>query len=320
MGFEDREYYRDEYQDKTNGGIPGFRFDRQSVIVSLIVINVVLFVIDMFSPRLSMYDMLPASERGADGSVPVAAIDGVQVPVDKIQSTTQWLAFQLSLKSDRAWQVWTFLTYGFVHTSVVDPGGITHIIMNMLTLFFLGPPVESKLGRNGFLVFYLLAIIFSGLVWYLWVTVFGESGYCLGASGAVSAVVIYFIFLNPRAELLLMGLIPMPAWIVGVLFLLANLSYAIGNSGIAWQAHLAGGAFGLAAYRMNWNFSGVPLPDLSRRKSKLKIHQPAAIDERLQQDADRILAKIAEQGESSLTGKERRTLKKYSNQIRKQRK
>jgi membrane associated rhomboid family serine protease len=68
----------------------------------------------------------------------------------------------------------------------------------------------------------------------------------LGASGAVSAVVLAFVVLHPTAELLLFLFVPLPAWAVGVLFL-AYESWASRQSGtrIAHDAHLWGAVFGL---------------------------------------------------------------------------
>ena len=274
MRFEDRDYYRDASDPAP--GIPGFRFNQQSMVTNLIVINVVFFLADMFTPKL-------------------ADLGG-----------TQWLSFQMALKSGQWWQVWTFLSHGFAHASVTTQTGIFHLIFNMLTLFFLGQPVEQRLGRIEFLKFYLMAVVVGGVAWYLSVTLSGGGGFCVGASGAVSAVVICFIFMAPQARLLMFGVIPMPAWVVGVLFLLMNLSYAFRSSQIAWEAHLAGGAFGMLYYQMKWSFAKLKMP----RGTKVKVHHPEDGDDKLQSEADRILAKIAESGEASLTGKERRTLKK----------
>jgi len=55
------------------------------------------------------------------------------------------------------------------------------------------------------------------------------------------------------------------------------------------------------------------------RRMKLKLHDP---DKKLRQEAmeaDRILAKIHESGESSLTAAERRTLERYSRRQRERR-
>jgi hypothetical protein len=148
----------------------------------------------------------------------------------------------------------------------------------------------------------------------------------VGASGAVSAVVVLFIFYFPKQKLLLWGILEMPAWGIGVLMLAVNLFYAFSpNSGIAWEAHAAGAIFGYAYYKLGWNFNGVNLPKsvLNRvgGNQGLRIHNPegSGPDEKLRQRADTILEKINQQGESSLSARERKTLQKYSQQLRKQR-
>jgi len=43
--------------------------------------------------------------------------------------------------------VWQFITYMFAH------GGISHLLLNMLGLFFFGTPVERQMGSKEFLLF-----------------------------------------------------------------------------------------------------------------------------------------------------------------------
>ena len=58
-----------------------------------------------------------------------------------------------------------------------------------------------------------------------------------------------------------------------------------------------------------------------RGSGGLKIHDPDAAgpNEKLKQKADAILEKINQQGEASLSSRERKTLQRYSEEIRKQR-
>ena len=281
MGYEDRDYYREE----GNSGFSGFRFNKRSVVITLIVINVAIFLLDSFTPRLASGEHL--------------------------------LGDFLALKTDRLWAIWTFLTYGFAHAPLEV--SVWHVAFNMLGLFMLGRTVEERLGGPEFLKFYLAAILVSGIGWVLAQLAFGSGGSVVGASGAVSAVVIYFVFLNPHAKLLIWGIIPTPAWVVGALFLAGNLTTAFSASNTAWEAHLAGGAFGMLYHKLGWNFSRFEMPDMKR--SKIKIHQPdnGGVDDKLQQEADRILQKISQQGESSLSRRELKTLNKYSKLIRKNR-
>jgi len=236
-----------------------------------------------------------------------------------VDAEAHWLGDLLALKTDRLWAVWNFLTYGFSHAPLDSKTSIMHVGFNMLGLFILGPTVEQRLGKVEFLKFYLVAIVASAAGWLLARLAFaGAPSAIVGASGAVSAVIIYFVFLNPHAKILIWGVIPAPVWVVGALFLFMNLSNALRSTNVAWEAHLAGGAFGMLYYKLGWNFSGLPLPNF--KSSNLKIHQPdSGADEKLQEEADRILKKISEQGEASLTRRERKTLNKYSKSIRKNR-
>src|SRR3989344_5596970 len=77
--------------------------------------------------------------------------------------------------------LWTFLTSMFMH------GGFFHIFANMLSLLFLGSLVERLLGRKRYLWFYILAGLFSGLLFVLSAFVFPAdmNSYAVGASGAI---------------------------------------------------------------------------------------------------------------------------------------
>lgn len=290
MGYDDRDYYRAE--EGFQGGqtsVPSFRFSQQSIIYSLIVINLAVFLLDIFTPH---------TENG---------------------SGSHWLGELLSLNTDRLWAIWSYLTYGFSHAPLDSDASIMHVGFNMFALFMLGRTVEHRLGRIEFLKFYLIAILVSGIGWLLPQLALGRTSSMVGASGAVSAVVIYFVFQDPTAKLLIWGIIPTPAWVVGALFLLANLSTAFRSSNVAWEAHLVGGAFGMLYYKLGWNFSGLQIPNL--KPNHLKIHRgdDQNDDDKLQQEADRVLKKISQEGESSLTRRELKTLNKYSKSIRKNR-
>lgn len=286
MGLEDRQYYR-ESQD-----FSPLRFSSRSLVVNIILINVIIFVIDAFTPKIEGIDM-------------------------------RTLSYWMGIRSDQPWAVWNYLTYGFAHASLGSQTGIWHIAGNMITLFFLGRAVEELLGRKEFLRFYLVSIVVAGvgftLIRFLFQTPFNV---CVGASGGVSAVVAVFVFAFPRATLLLYGIIPIPAWLVGCLFLLFDFMNALNpGSTTAWESHLIGFAFGAIYYLQKWNFSNFefavrnPFPTGPR----LKVHNPVGIDEQLQEQADLILQKISDLGEENLTNRERKILKRYSEELRKKR-
>ena len=262
------------------------------MVTTLIIINVAIFGLDVVSSIVS-----------TDGKC--------------------WLAGLLSLKagllSSQPWNIWQLFTYGFAHASIDTKETIFHVGGNMLILFFLGWPIEDRLGSQEFLRFYILAILVAGIGYLL--LNFNSPNPMLGASGAVSAVVALFIFYYPKVKLFLFGVLPMPAWVLGLLLVGTDVMRSFdAKSHIAWEAHLAGFAFGAAYFYFKWNFNwlkigGGGLGSALRRQGGLKIHQPDKA-EKLKREADQILEKINEHGEASLSSRERKVLKRYSDQVR----
>jgi len=137
-------------------------------------------------------------------------------------------------------QWWQVFTYMFVH------GNFTHVLFNMLALFFFGTQLEYRLGSSEFLLFYLLtgvlAGVFSlGLYWF--------SGaymvFLVGASGAVYAVLLAFATFFPNARIFLFGILPVPApaLVVGFTFIELFSQISGGRGNVAHFTHLAGFAF-----------------------------------------------------------------------------
>ncbi|NIP86186.1 MAG: rhomboid family intramembrane serine protease, partial [Planctomycetales bacterium] len=223
----------------------------------------------------------------------------------------------LALKSDlihQPWQCWELVTYGFVHS----PTNIVHILGNMFCLWFFGRDVEPIYGKVRFLWFYLTAIVVAGLVGGLGERLLsGRPIILIGASGGVSAIVIVYVFHFPKRTLLIWGILPMPAWMLGVLYLLFDFVGTFrGDTNIAHSAHLAGAAYGYLFYRTQWDLSRVvPGPGRwrwLRGRPRVRIHQPERDEDALAGEVDRILEKIGREGEGSLTAGERRTLEKAS--------
>lgn len=308
MGLYDRDYGRDE------ATTPWDRVEKpRSITIVLIVINCAIWLLDS------------VTSTRAPGGVSVSVL-------------APWLATDAQTLI-HPWMWWQCLTYGFVH----DTQGIRHILFNMIGLFFFGRAVEQRLGNNEFLRFYLIAIVIGGIVGSLTHLISGSIagipigqilGYTVGASGAVIATTILFACYYPHSEILLMFVFPIKAWIVAVFFVVANLAGAFGftsgmGSNTAFTVHLSGAFFALGYFYLGWRLRWIDLgmlaslPDRMRQRSrrmKLKLHDP---DKKLQNEAseaDRILAKIHESGESSLTTSERRTLERYSRRQREKRK
>lgn len=130
----------------------------------------------------------------------------------------------------------------------------THLIFNMMSLFFLGDFLEQEFmneygGINGeihFLVLYVLGGVFATLIPY--VRNQDNPNYkSLGASGAVSAVIFAAIMWNPTMKLGLLFIpVQIPAFIFGPIYLAFEYwSDRRGNTGVAHDAHIGGAIFGI---------------------------------------------------------------------------
>jgi membrane associated rhomboid family serine protease len=140
--------------------------------------------------------------------------------------------------------IWQFVTYAFLH------GGLMHIIGNMFFLYMFGNNVNDKLGHIGYLCFYLGGAVFSGIGYTLI-----SSNPILGASGAVAAVTGAYLVLFPKT------LVTVVYWFIFIdtveiraMYFIAfklifwdNILAADPNQNIAYNAHLAGYAFGILA-------------------------------------------------------------------------
>ena len=136
------------------------------------------------------------------------------------------------------------VTYGLIHAS---PG---HLLVNMITLFFFGPLIEQAytifLGKFGFLVFYVGALIVSILPTFL-ANRDNPRYRSLGASGAVSAVLFAFVLLKPWATIYVFYFLPVPAIVFAVLYVVYSIYMDSRSSdNVNHSAHLWGAAFGIS--------------------------------------------------------------------------
>jgi membrane associated rhomboid family serine protease len=129
------------------------------------------------------------------------------------------------------------ISSGFLH---VDMG---HLFFNMITLWFFAPLVLSYLGNWIFVLIYMGSLIFGNLLTY----VFNKNNYtyrAVGASGAVTGVLYSAILLQPDMMLGLFFVIPIPAYLFGILYLLYSIyGMKSQNDNIGHSAHF-GGAVG----------------------------------------------------------------------------
>ena len=133
------------------------------------------------------------------------------------------------------------LTHGFIHADW------SHLLFNMITLFFFGRVVErvmtQAVGPIGYVLFYLSAIVVAILPTYMQHR--HDARYSsLGASGGVSAVLFASIMLDPWMWIM----VPLP--IPGFLYAIGYVAYSFwkdrqGGGNVNHSAHLSGAAYGV---------------------------------------------------------------------------
>lgn len=157
----------------------------------------------------------------------------------------RWMFTPYQIKRKNQWD--RFVLSGLIHKDYI------HLLFNMFTFYFFGRVVEQFLayqfgiitGGLVFIGFYLLGIIIADIPTYLKNQ---DNSYyrALGASGGTAATVFSSIIIMPLADICLFGIICLPGFILGALFLI--YSYTKGkqdNDGINHDAHLYGALFGI---------------------------------------------------------------------------
>ena len=306
MGIYDRDYYREQPR-------PQYRLrGPRTVVGAIILINVAFFLANGL--------LTPPKELGPS--------DAFLSKEQQIEKAMGWITYHMAVKMStlsHPLRWWQFLTYGFAHAS---PPEYWHIAGNMLVLFFLGRDIEGRYGSKEFLRLYLTMLVVASVAWAgVEMVQRGDPATpAVGASGAIAGVVILYALNFPHRTLLLFFVIPMPAWVAGLLFVLVDIYGALSGEGhIAYAAHLGGAAFAFLYFRFKWNltrWSGWFSLDRLKPRPRLRVHDPGPKppeEQQLSNEVDRILKKISQQGEQSLTRAERRTLETASRQYQQKR-
>lgn len=311
MGIYDREYYRGDGPSFL-GALSG----RGQVCKWLIAINVICFLLEFMTTR-----QVPVFER-FDG-------ERVQVATRTASAVTDWFELD-TVEVAHHGQLWRLLTYAFLH----DPSSIWHILFNMLFLWWFGAELEELYGAREFLTFYLVAALAGGVVFELaWATGMSSAMECIGASGAVTALMVLYAMHFPRRIILFMFILPMPIWVFVTGMVLLDTFVLIGGAqtSTAVTVHLAGAAFGFLYYRSGTRLLNL-VPDLRSwqrhwSRPRLKVYRGehtqrpitvspppprSDLDEQLEAKLDAVLEKVARQGQDSLNDEERQILQRAS--------
>jgi len=217
-------------------------------------------------------------------------------------------------------EVWRLVTYMFLHAS------IDHILLNMLVFWMLGMVFERQIGTRPFLGLYLASGIAGGLCECAFnvtmYVLYGHEGFlgvpAVGASAGVAGILVAFATLNPRARFLIMFILPMEAWLAAVLYVLYETWPVVAalmhgpsptrDDNVAHAAHFGGAMLGFV-----WMRWGGALGDLLRRGPPMRIERrrdPLSEDE--EDEEDRILQKIHDEGIDGLTVQEKMFLQEMT--------
>jgi len=161
--------------------------------------------------------------------------------------SNDYITVLLSLHDPRvsAFKPFQVFTHMFLH------GGIMHLFFNMLWLVFMGPMIERMFGDKKFLFFYIFtglgaAGLYLASQYYLSSSI----GYSMiGASGAISGVMMATAYYFPNSEILLFP-IPIPIklkyFVIGYAAweLFKGFNPNLGTDNVAHFAHLGGILFG----------------------------------------------------------------------------
>ncbi len=170
---------------------------------------------------------------------------------------------------DQLLRLWGIVPLRFTHprlevnyltllSSIFLHGGWMHVIGNMWSLWIFGDNVEDRMGRIGFLIFYILGGLAAGIVHVG--TNPASPVPTVGASGAIAGVMGAYLLLFPHSRVVTLipififfQLIKVPAVIfLGIWFAIQLFSgtWSLAASGpnaggVAWWAHIGGFVVGV---------------------------------------------------------------------------
>ncbi len=274
-----------------------YRFATLSIAEKLIVVNVLVFILNLLIPFLF------ARHGGF---------------------ISQW--FQLPKEfNEFLFQPWSIVTYSFFHA------GFTHIFWNMLLLYFGSRTFLNLFSVKRFINVYFLGVIVGGLAFILSYNLFpafaGERTALIGASAGVMAILIFICSYMPNQEVRII-FFNIKLWYIGAIFVLLDLIQMAydGNAG-GHLAHLGGAFIGFLYARkllegkdIGSGFerftSGIanifkpnkksPLKTVHKSNKSKKVHTSVSVPKSIKQkQIDDILDKISKSGYESLSKEEK---------------
>lgn len=136
-------------------------------------------------------------------------------------------------------QYFRMFSSAFLHVNTM------HLLFNMITLYFFAEVVIRTLGQSTFLIIYVVSFLAGNLLSFYFHK--NNPNYnAVGASGGVMGILYSAIILFPEMSLYFFFIpIPIPAWFVGIAYLMYSIygmKRQLGN--IGHDAHFGGAIAG----------------------------------------------------------------------------
>jgi len=269
------------------------RYQRGNIVEKLIYINLAVFIFTLF---ISVFKDLYKGE---------------------VNFIVDWFSLDDSFSSLLT-KPWTIITYGFLHADFL------HILLNLITLYFIGNLFIEYFTQKQLLTFYVLGTLFGGILFILSQSYFplfqGQSAVLVGASAGISAIFIGLTTYIPKYELKLRFIGFVKLWHLAAIWIgLDVLALSGGNAG-GHFAHLGGALFGFLYVNKATNkdlriwdklsalFTSKKKPFKTVYKSPKRAKKTVQNTSLNQQQVDGILDKISKSGYDTLTKSEKEFL------------
>ena len=218
-------------------------------------------------------------------------------------------------------QPWGILTYPFFH------GGILHLALNMLMIYFIGQLFLRYFRKEDFLTFFLFGSLIGGLFFMGFSYVFNYGLGLIGASAAVYSIFFALVAYIPKTKVQLMFInINIPLDYVAYGLLAFDVIMILSDNNVGGHiSHIGGAAFGflyMKQFEKGNDFLGGIVRSIFFRQKKTVQKQrktPPRDDYEFnsqkvtkQKEIDKILDKISRSGYESLTKEEKDILFKQS--------
>lgn len=215
-------------------------------------------------------------------------------------------------------QPWSLISYFFLHL------GFTHILWNMLFLYWFGKIIQDNIGNNAVISLYVLGGIIGGLSYMALFNIIPyydnriSESLMLGASAGVFSIVAGSATLLPNYTFYLLFLGPVRIKYIALFYILLSFLDVTGSNAGGEIAHLGGAMIGYLFIRqlqngVNMGEGVINIVNFFNKEKNKKSDQKSSPTEETkydisQDEIDKILDKISESGYSSLSKNEKEKL------------